>query len=265
MMEDDQQDQKSEKRAQEGERLARFLAHAGVASRRHAEALIAAGRVQVNGTKVTALGTRIHPQHDRVTVDGKPVQPAARHIYIMLHKPVGYITTAHDQYHRPTVLDLLPPEIRKMRVYPAGRLDLDTSGLLLLTNDGDFALHMTHPRYAMEKRYEALVQGRPTEQTLTLLRQGIMITEDDGRPYRSSPAQVQLLHTIGADSWLALTIHEGRKRQIRRMLEAVGHPVRQLVRVAIGPLILRDLPVGAWRYLNEAEVRALREGKVGTN
>src|SRR5438093_2927447 len=151
---------------QEGERLARFLAHAGIASRRHAEELIAAGRVQVNGVIVTTQGARIEPEHDKVSVDGKPVAAPARHVYILLHKPVGYVTTARDPQGRPTVLDLLPPDLRRLRVYPVGRLDIDTSGLLLLTNDGDFVLRLTHPRYSTEKHYQVLVQEFPTEATV---------------------------------------------------------------------------------------------------
>src|SRR6266567_191313 len=149
-----------------GERLARFLAHAGIASRRHAEILIAEGRVLVNGVPVTTQGTRIDPQRDRVSVDGKPVQGAAKLVHVLLHKPVGYVTTAHDPQGRPTVLDLLPAELRALRVYPVGRLDIDTSGLLLLTNDGAFALHLSHPRYVQEKHYEALVRGHPSAATL---------------------------------------------------------------------------------------------------
>jgi 23S rRNA pseudouridine2605 synthase len=249
----------SEETHEQGERLARFLAHAGVASRRHAEALIAAGRVQVNGLTVTTQGTRIDPRHDRVSVDGKPVEAVTRLVYILLHKPVGYVTTAHDPQGRPTVLDLLFPELRNLRVYPVGRLDRDTSGLLLLTNDGAFALQLSHPRYAMEKRYEALVQGRPVPTTLQALRDGVTFTEDDGSRHTSAPAQIRLLRHAGNDTWLALTIHEGHKRQIRRMLMAVGHPVLQLRRVGIGPLTLEPLPVGKWRYLTDAEVALLRK------
>src|SRR5947209_15317476 len=143
------------------ERLARFLAHAGIASRRHAEELIAAGRVQVNGVTVTTQGVRIDPEHDMVSLDGKPVGAPTKQVYILLHKPVGYVSTASDPQGRPTVLDLLPAELRQLRVYPIGRLDIDSSGLLLLTNDGAFALRLSHPRYAMEKHYQALVQGSP--------------------------------------------------------------------------------------------------------
>ncbi len=239
------------------ERLARFLAHAGVASRRHAEELIAAGRVQVNGVTVTRQGARIHPTRDRVSVDGKTVQAASRHVYILVNKPAGYISTAHDPQGRPTVLDLLPRELRELRVYPVGRLDADTSGLLLLTNDGEFALRLSHPRYEKEKHYEALVEGRPNQAAMAALRQGVAITEDDGREYMTAPAWVQLLRHSENGSWLALTIHEGRKRQVRRMLAAVGHPVRQLTRVGVGSLRLRGVPVGKWRYLTESEVEAL--------
>jgi pseudouridine synthase len=241
-----------------GERLSRYLAHAGIASRRHAEELIAAGRVQVNGVTVTTQGTRINPDTEIVLVDGKPVRSTTKNVYLLLHKPVGYVTTAYDPQGRPTVLDLLPAELRALRVYPVGRLDIDTSGLLLLTNDGDFALRLTHPRYSMQKHYQALVQGCLSESALSALRSGITITEDKGRSYETAPAQVSLLRKVGTDCWLSLTIHEGRKRQVRRMLAAVGHPVLELIRVGIGPLELGDLPTGKWRYLSDEEVRALR-------
>ncbi len=216
-----------------GERLARFLAHAGITSRRHAEALIASGRVQVNGA-------------------------TSKHVYLLLHKPIGYVTTSHDPQGRPTVLDLLPAEIRALRVYPVGRLDIDSSGLLLLTNDGNFALHLTHPRYSMQKLYQALVQGCPSESSLAELRSGVTITEDKGRNHKTTPAQVSLLRRVGTDCWLSLTIHEGRKRQVRRMLAAVGHPVLELSRAGIGPLKLGELPEGKWRYLSNEEVQALQ-------
>ncbi|MBV9691398.1 MAG: rRNA pseudouridine synthase [Ktedonobacteraceae bacterium] len=239
-----------------GERLARFLAHAGIASRRHTEELIATGRVQVNETTVTTQGTCIDSARDRVSVDGKPVQTTSRHVYLLLHKPVGYVSTVYDPQRRPTVLDLLPQELRQLRVYPVGRLDSDTSGLLLLTNDGDFALRLSHPRYSTEKHYEALVQGQPSATILAALRHGIVITEDDGHTHLTAPAQVRVLGTKGGLWRLALTLHEGRKRQIRRMLAAVGHPAVQLTRVGIGSLTLDNLPVGKWRYLSDDEVKA---------
>lgn len=257
---------------EEGERLARFLAHSGVASRRHAEALIAAGRVQVNGVTVTAQGTRIQPERDLVSVDGRPVSAPAQHVYVLLHKPVGYVSTVYDPQRRRTVLDLLPEELRRLRLYPVGRLDLDTSGLLLLTNDGDFALRMTHPRYSMQKHYEALVEGCPDEAALNALRRGVEIVEDNGQRHRTAPAQVRILRRqrvarlrsqFQENCWLALTIHEGRKRQVRRMLAAVGHPVLQLIRTGIGPLTLANLPPGHWRYLTPRELEQLPQVSSG--
>ncbi|WP_376794382.1 pseudouridine synthase [Thermogemmatispora sp.] len=240
------------------ERLARFLAHAGVASRRHAETLIFSGRVQVNGQTVTTPATRIDPARDTVTVDGQRIQASRRHLYLMLHKPAGYVSTVSDPQGRPTVLDLLPEELRRLRLYPVGRLDLDTTGLLLLTNDGEFALHMMHPRFSPEKRYRALVRGYPSSSTLERLRQGVVIEEDDGRPYRTAPIGVRPLQRTAAGTWLELRLHEGRKRQIRRMLASVGHPVIELQRVAIGPLTLGDLAPGSWRPLTRAEIAALQ-------
>jgi pseudouridine synthase len=242
-----------------GERLSRFLAHAGIASRRHAEQLIAKGRVQVNGITITEQGTRIHPDTDTVFVDGKPVHLNSKQVYLLLHKPDGYISTAYDPQGRPTVLDLLPTELRTLRVYPVGRLDIDTSGLLLLTNDGDFALHLTHPRYSMQKHYRALVKGCPSESSLEMLRSGVMITEDKGRSHKTARAQVSLLRRVGSNCLLSLIIHEGRKRQVRRMLAAIGHAVLELSRIGVGPLQLGDLPEGEWRYLTPEEVHALRD------
>ena len=240
-----------------GERLARFLAHAGIASRRHAEELIASGRVQVNGVAVTTQGTRIDPEQDVVTLDGQRVQGETQHVYVLLHKPTGYVSTAHDPQGRPTVLDLLPSELRRLRVYPVGRLDSDTSGLLLLTNDGDFAQHLTHPRYSTEKHYEALVKGCPSPSALQQLRRGVTIREDDGSLYTTAPSRVRLVRHIGENCLLAITLHEGRKRQVRRRLSVVGHAVRQLTRVGVGSLTLKGVPVGKWRYLTEMERTSL--------
>lgn len=241
-----------------GERLARFLAHAGVASRRHAEDLIAAGRVQVNGVTIREQGSRIDATRDTVHVDGRLVQAVSTHAYILLHKPTGYLSTVSDPDGRPTVLDLLPKNLHHLRVYPVGRLDNDTSGLLLLTNDGDFALHLTHPRYALEKHYEALVQGQPSNAALHALRQGVVITEDNGRKHKTAPASVSPLRHVGETTWIKLSIHEGRKRQIRRMLAAVDLTVLALRRVGIGDLRLGALPEGRWRYLTDEEIDMLR-------
>lgn len=252
-----QEPEEEKKEGLEGERLARFLAHAGIASRRHAEELIASGHVRVNGIRVTAQGIRIDPVRDTITVDGKPVTAPTQHVYLLLHKPADYLTTASDPKGRPTVLDLLPEELRRLRVYPVGRLDIDTSGLLLLTNDGEFALHITHPRYSLEKHYHALVQGRPTAREVTMLGSGVEFSEDNGQHHTSAPAKVRILHQEGANCWLSLVIHEGRKRQVRRMLFAVGHRVLELKRVGIGSLELGNLPVGKWRYLSDDEVKGL--------
>jgi 23S rRNA pseudouridine2605 synthase len=185
------------------------------------------------------------------------VHAAVQHVYLLLNKPAGYVSTAHDPEGRPTVLNLLPEEVRHLRVYPVGRLDIDTEGLLLLTNDGDFALHLTHPRYATAKHYEVLVQNYPSPATLAALRAGVLFTEDDGAQHKSAPAQVRILRRVGSDTWLSLTIHEGRKRQVRRMVTAVGYPVLRLLRVGVGPLTLGNLPIGKWRYLTEEEVSML--------
>ena len=243
-----------------GERLARFLAHAGVASRRHAEDLIAAGRVQVNGYTIREQGSRIDPARDVVLVDGRVVQMSTQHVYILLHKPLGYLSTVSDPQGRPTVIDLLPPELRRLRVYPVGRLDSDTSGLLLLTNDGDFALHLTHPRYALEKHYEVLIEGQPTNTALHTLRQGVVITEDNGRKHKTAPARFTSLRHEGNLTRMTVTIHEGRKRQVRRMFAALNLPVVSLKRAGIGTLTLGSLAEGTWRYLTEAEVTTLRGG-----
>lgn len=245
--------------AQAGERLQKLLAHAGVASRRHAEELIAEGRVTVNGAVVRRLGTRVDPAHDDVRVDGQPVRPAPPHTYLVLHKPAGPVTTASDPQGRPTVLDLLPPEIRARRVYPVGRLDRDTEGLLLLTDDGELALRLTHPRYALTKEYHALVTGRPSPATLRRLERGVALPGDE-RP--TAPARAWLIgaegDAEGDNAWVGLEIHEGRNRQVRRMLDEVGHPVRRLRRRRVGPLTLDNLPPGDWRALTADEVAALR-------
>ena len=240
------------------ERLARFLAHASVASRRHAEELIAAGRVQVNGHIVREQGSRVDPARDSILVDGKPIQTNSQHVYILLNKPAGYLCTVSDPQGRQTVLDLLPKELKAQRIYPVGRLDQDTSGLLLLTNDGDFALHLTHPRYALEKHYDALIEGKPSRAAISALRKGVQITEDNGRKYQTAPVKIDAITHHGERSIIAMTIHEGRKRQIRRMLAAVGLSVLALRRTGIGNLTLGSLAPGKWRYLSSSEVQALR-------
>ena len=238
-----------------GERLQKYLAHAGVASRRHAEELILAGDVTVNGQVVRELGTRVDPARDEVRVRGQVVRPPERPLYILLNKPLDTVSTAHDPEGRRTVLDLLPEEWRARRVYPVGRLDWDSEGLLLLSDDGDLALRMTHPRYALGKEYHALVAGQPTQRTLHQLARGVPL-EGEARPTAS--ARVRRLTSEGDATWLSIELHEGRNRQVRRMCEAIGHPVLRLRRVRVGPLALGPLPLGASRPLMADEVAALK-------
>ena len=230
------------------ERLQKVLARAGLGSRRACEELIGAGRVEVNG-EVATLGRRIDPEHDHVTVDGVtiPVRPGL--VYYLLNKPARVVTTAHDPEGRPTVLDLVPPE---PRVFPVGRLDRDTEGLLLLTNDGDLAHGLTHPSRGVPKTYLAEVAGVPRRGALRLLREGVDL--DDGR---TAPARARLAQTTPTGAALEIVIHEGRNRQVRRMCEAIGHPVRRLVRTRFGPLRDHGLAPGEWRALTQAEIRAL--------
>ena len=229
------------------ERLQKALARAGVASRRAAEQLIREGRVAVNGQVVRELGTRVDPARDRVTVDGQPLAPPAARHYVLLNKPRGYVSTARDEWGRPTVLDLVP---REGRLYPVGRLDADSEGLLLLTDDGDFALRLTHPRYKVPKEYHVLVPAPVPAEALVRLRAGVELAEG-----RTAPAEVAVLRHEPPGTWLRVVLRQGWKRQVRRMLAAVGLPVARLVRVRVGGLTLGDLPPGAWRALSPAEAR----------
>ena len=230
------------------ERLQKVLAQAGLGSRRACEALIEAGRVEVNG-EVATLGRRVDPEHDRVTVDGVtiPVRPGL--VYYLLNKPPKVVTTAHDPEGRPTVLDLVPAE---PRVFPVGRLDWDTEGVLLLTNDGVLAHGLTHPSHGVPKTYLAEVSGVPGRAALRRLREGVDL--DDGR---TAPAKARLAQATPTGAALEIVIHEGRNRQVRRMCEAVGHPVRRLVRTRFGPLRDQRLAPGQWRPVTQAEIRAL--------
>jgi 23S rRNA pseudouridine2605 synthase len=228
-------------------RLAKYLAHAGIASRRAAEALVAAGRVSVGGELVRDPARDVDATSG-VAVDGRPVAGPEALVVYALHKPVGVLSTARDPHGRPTVIDLVAEE---RRLYPVGRLDADSSGLLLLTNDGALAHRLTHPRYEVPKVYRVKVAGGPLiERALDVLRTGVVL--DDGR---TAPARVRRLR----GDELELTIREGRNRQVRRMCEAVGHPVLALQRVGFGPLVLGRLGLGAHRRLSEAEVRELHE------
>jgi 23S rRNA pseudouridine2605 synthase len=229
-----------------GERLQKVLASTGWGSRRVCEELIAEGRVTVNG-EVAVLGRRVDAEHDLIEVDGGPVGIRPGLVYYLLNKPPGVVTTAKDTHGRKTVVDLVP---REPRVFPVGRLDADTEGLLLLTNDGDITHRITHPSHGVEKEYLVHVRGRVTPGELRLLRDGIEL--DDGV---TAPAQASQ-PTPGV---LRLTIHEGRNRQVRRMCEAIGHPVLRLVRTRIGPITDRSLRPGDWRELSTAERRSLSE------
>jgi 23S rRNA pseudouridine2605 synthase len=235
------------------ERLQKILARAGIASRRAAERLIADGRVSVNGKTVREMGSKADVSSDDIRVDGRRLKQAERPRYILLNKPSGYVTTRSDPQRRRTVLDLLHG-VREY-VYPVGRLDYDTEGLLLLTNDGDLAAKLTHPRHGVERTYEARVTGMPDAAALERLRTGIPL---DGR--RTMPADVTLVNRGRHDRHgvLRITIREGRNRQVRRMCEAVGHPVDILRRVRIGPISDKRLRLGEWRELRDEEVQALK-------
>lgn len=234
-------------------RLQKVLSQAGVSSRRAAEKLIADGRVSVNGKTILTMGVKVDPQKDDIRVDGRRIKAAARPRYILLYKPTGFVTTRSDPQRRRTVMDLLVG-VRDY-VYPVGRLDYDTEGLLLLTNDGDLAARLTHPRHGVARTYEAKVAGMPDREAIEKLRRGIPL---DG--HRTLPADVMLLNEgrRDADGVLRLTIREGRNRQVRRMCEAVGHPVQQLKRTKFGGLGDRRLRPGDWRELKPEEIAALK-------
>jgi pseudouridine synthase len=238
-----------------GERLQKILSQAGVASRRLSEELIVQGRVQVNGRTVTALGTKADPGTDEIKVDGRRIRVQQRLRYVLLHKPRGYITTRSDPEGRPTVMDLLRGV--KEYVYPVGRLDYDSEGLLLLTNDGELATRLTHPRHEVDKVYHARVRGVPDDHALERLEKGVTI---DGR--RTAKAKARVVdppHKRSTEqTTIELAIHEGRQRQVRKMFEAVGHPVVRLKRVRIGPIEDPDIPPGHWRDLTPQEVARLR-------
>jgi pseudouridine synthase len=234
------------------ERLQKLIAAAGICSRRAAEELLRSGRVRVNG-RVSQLGERADSQADRITVDGQLLTQPAAPLLLLLHKPVGVLCSCHDPRGRPTVLDLLPPELGQGRgLHPVGRLDADSRGALLLTNQGELTLRLTHPRYGHRKTYHVWVGGQPSAATLQRWAAGVPL---DGRP--SQPVQVRLLEQRRQRSLLELTLSEGRNRQIRRTGELLGHPVLDLQRVAIGPLPLGDLAEGHWRHLNRQEWQAL--------
>jgi 23S rRNA pseudouridine2605 synthase len=232
-------------------RINKFLAACGLGSRRATEALVERGRVRLNGEPVVALATYVEPRTDTVTVDGRRVAPPAAPTYYLLHKPEGVVTTARDPEGRPTVLDFVPPE---PRVFPVGRLDQESSGALLLTNDGTLSHHLLHPRYHVEKEYQVVAAGMLDPGVVAALERGI---ELPGDRRATAPAVIRITGTGPGRTRFTMVIREGRKRQIRRMLESVGHPVIQLHRIRIGPLHLGSLPAGACRNLTRSEVAAL--------
>lgn len=231
-------------------RLHKFLAVCGVASRRSAEELVAAGRVTVNGNVVGNVRRGIDPETDDVRVDGERVEPESK-VYIMLNKPKGYLTTMYDPHGRKTVSELV--ENVPQRVFPVGRLDKDTEGLLLMTNDGELTYRVTHPKFEIKKTYQAVVSGVVTDESLEKLRTGVQLS--DGV---TSPAEVRVLSRQGNSTSMEICITEGKKRQIRRMCSAVGHEVIELKRVATAGVVLRDVAPGKWRYLTPEEISQLR-------
>ena len=234
------------------ERLQKYLARCGVASRRHAERLITQGRVTVNGKTITELGSKVSPELDTVLVDGRKVAPPAASTYLALHKPTGFLTTRSDPHGRRTVYDLLPANCAHL--VPVGRLDSRSEGLLFFTDDGAWANRVAHPRYGGEKQYNVLVYGTLTAQQRAALRAPMTI---DG--YRLKPVAVRMMDREGEDTWVSLTLTEGRKRQIRQMLAAIGKHAGRLIRIRIGPVSLGNLGPGQLRPLTEAEIEHWRE------
>jgi len=241
------------------QRLQKLIAAAGIASRRHAEELIAAGEVTVNGKIVTELGAKADPETDHIKVKGRLLNPLLQkheHVYVLLNKPKGYLSSMADPNGRPLVTDLIPSRLG--RLHPVGRLDFNTEGLLLLTNDGEFTNVITSARNRIAKIYEVKVKGVPPESAIDRLRRGIAI----GKGERTAPAEVRKLREIKANSWFEVILHEGRNQQIRRIFDAIGHSVVKLRRTRIGTLDDRGLPLGKWRRLMEVEVKRLSRNRL---
>jgi len=239
------------------QRLQKLISAAGIASRRHAEELIISGKVSINGKVVTELGTKADPDKDHIKVNGKLINPqlsARQKTYVLLNKPRGYLSSVSDQEGRPLVVDLLPPSLGKL--HPVGRLDFNTEGLLLLTNDGDFTNYVTAARNRVEKVYEVKVKGVPTEGAIARLRRGV--TLEDGT--RTAPATIKVLHETDANAWYEVLLHQGRNQQVRRMFELIGNSVIKLRRVRIGFLNDENLKPGYWRYLDPTEVTRMMKG-----
>lgn len=232
-------------------RLQKFLAQAGIASRRAVEEMIRRGRVEVNG-RVAEIGCRVDPARDRILLDGEVVSSLEEKIYLAFYKPRDCITSARDPQGRKTVFDYLPD--LSSRVFPVGRLDYDAEGLLILTNDGELANRLLHPRYGILKVYEVKVQGHPNEKALENLRTGIVLEEGT-----TAPAGADIIRELPRAAWLRIVLHQGWNRQIKRMCEAVGHPVLKIKRIAYGPVRLGSLRPGASRRLAHGEIRRIRE------
>lgn len=232
-------------------RLQRYIALCGITSRRKAEKLIVQGRVKVNGIIEKELGTRVNTNKDEVMFDNKIIKPEEKDVYIMLNKPKGYVTTLDDEFDRPIVTDLTS-EIKE-RIYPVGRLDIDTKGLLLLTNDGILTNKMTHPSYEVKKTYEAFVQGIPNEEKIKKFESGLTI-----EGFKTAKAQLNIIDIKNGNSVLEITIHEGRNRQVRKMCSHIGHDVIDLKRIRMGNLCLEELEEGKWRYLTKNEIEKLK-------
>jgi len=235
------------------ERLQKVLAHANIASRRKSEEIILEGRVKVNGNVVTELGFKVE-KNDKIEVDGKPIE-MAQHLYFLLNKPTGYVSTTSDDKNRKTVLDLLDPELKDIRLYPVGRLDYDTAGLLLLTNDGEFTNLMTHPEHEIEKEYLVRVEGIVIRKKIVQLRNGVMIDDD----YLAVPKEVRLLELDKTykTTLISITLAEGKNKQVRKMMDAIGHPVKKLTRVRYDFLTLEGVERGTYRFLKIHEVKKL--------
>lgn len=230
-------------------KLHTFLAHAGIASRRKSELLIAEGKVKVNGKVVKDVAERVFPAKDKVEVSGKLIAEQPAFVYYLLHKPAGYVSTVSDPDGKPTVMSLVP---KTTRMYPVGRLDLESEGLILITNNGELAQKLTHPRYEIKKTYHVLVRTSPSNTALNTLRNGVRLTDGVTRP-----AEVELFKHDHGNTWIKVTIHEGKHRQVRRMCAQVGLQVLRLVRLTMGPVELGELPIGKWRLLTAEEEQAL--------
>lgn len=231
-------------------RLQKFMAHAGAASRRKSEELIKEGRVKVNNNIVTEMGLEVDPNKDRVYLDGKRLNLENENIYIILNKPIGVVTTSSDEKGRLNVVDLVD---ETKRVYPVGRLDIDTTGLVLLTNDGTLANILMHPKNNIYKTYIATVEGKPNSRELNLLRNGLSL-----RDLKTSKAKVKILKNFDKDSIVEISIHEGKNHQVKRMFSYIGHEVKKLKRISIGKIELGNLEIGNYRYLNNEEVKYLK-------